>query len=136
MESNVSKSRIKEEMRRRWNAEAVDLALQGRWDEAAQVNLRILEMFPEDISARNRLGKAYWELDRLAEAAETYEESLQRQPSNPIARKSLMSLYPLLNRDPATLTERVVETSVSEEGDEELDNGEEDELEDLDDSSD
>jgi tetratricopeptide (TPR) repeat protein len=103
MEMNVSKSLVRMELGKRWKEQAVELALLGRWDEAVQMNLRILGLFPEDIGAQNRLGKAYRELGRLEEAATTYEESLKRQPSNPIARKNLTELYTELKRDPEAL---------------------------------
>lgn len=100
MDANVSKSQIRDELRSRWAQRAVDSALMGHWDEALQTNLRILELYPEDIPTLNRLGKAYLELGRLEEAAETYEHSLQQQPSNTIARKRLTELYTLLERTP------------------------------------
>jgi tetratricopeptide (TPR) repeat protein len=111
MEMNVSKSQVREELGKRWKDQAVQLALLGRWDEAAQMNLRILELFPDDLTARNRLGKAYLELGRLEEAVAAYEESLQRQPSNPIARRNLAALYGALKRDP----EQLAGISVSED---------------------
>ena len=40
MDSNISRSQIREELRKRWTAQAVELALMGRWDEAVQANLR------------------------------------------------------------------------------------------------
>ena len=100
MESNPSKSQIKDQLRKRWAAEAVEQALMGRWDEAVQANLQVLEMFPDDVKAHNRLGKAYHELGRDEEAAAAYEQALQRQPSNPIARRNLAQLYAMLNREP------------------------------------
>jgi len=100
MDANVSKSQIRDELRRRWAQRAVDSALMGHWDEAVQTNLRILELYPDDIQTRNRLGKAYLELGRLEEAAATYEHTLQEQPTNTIARKKLVELYALLERTP------------------------------------
>jgi len=121
MDSTISKSRIKEELRKRWTAQAVELALMGRWDEAVQANLRILEMFPDDTRAHNRLGKAYSELGRYEEAATAYEQSLQRQPSNTIARKKLAELYTLLNREPKiVLGDSIHGSETIEEGEEEL----------------
>ena len=121
MDSSVSKSQIKEELRKRWTGQAVELALMGRWDEAVQANLRILELFPDDIQARNRLGKAYSELGRHEEAATAYEQSLQRQLSNNIARKNLAKLYALLNREPGiALGETTPDSESTEEAEEEL----------------
>jgi tetratricopeptide (TPR) repeat protein len=98
---NVSKYQIKEELRKQWAAKAVEMALMSRWDDAVQANLQILEVFPEDTPARNRLGKAYYELGRPEDALAAYEQSLQKQPSNNIARKKLAELYAHLNRQPA-----------------------------------
>jgi Flp pilus assembly protein TadD len=116
MDMDISKFQIKEELGKKWTAEAVELALMGRWDEAVQANLRILEIFPDDVRARNRLGKAYSELGRHDEAATAYEQSLQRQPSNSIARKNLAELYPLLNREPdTTLAESTLLSEITDE---------------------
>ena len=100
-DSNVSKYQIKEEMRKQWATQAVEMALMGRWDEAVQTNLHILDVFPDDTQARNRLGKAYYELGRHEDALAAYEQSLQKQPSNNIARKKLAELYAQLKRKPA-----------------------------------
>jgi tetratricopeptide (TPR) repeat protein len=99
-DTNVTKYQIKEELRKQWAIEAVEMAMSGRWDEAVQANQHILEIFPEDTQSRNRLGKAFQELNRLEDALAAYEHSLQKQPSNNIARKRLAELYALLNREP------------------------------------
>ena len=101
MDSNVSKYQIKEEMRKQWATQAVEMAQMGRWDEAVQTNLHILDVFPDDTQSRNRLGKAYYELGRHEDALAAYEQSLQKQPSNNIARKKLAELYAQLKRQPA-----------------------------------
>jgi len=100
-DSGVSKYQIKEELRKQWAAQAVEMAQMGRWDEAVQTNMHILDVFPDDTQARNRLGKAYYELGRHEDALAAYEQSLQKQPSNNIARKKLAELYAQLKRQPA-----------------------------------
>jgi len=120
MHSNGARPQIKEELRKRWAAQAVELALMGHWDEAVQVNLRILELFPDDIRARNRLGKAYAELGRPEDAAAAYEESLKQQPSNPIARENLTQLFARLDREAElALDEGMLEEESAEEDEEE-----------------
>jgi tetratricopeptide (TPR) repeat protein len=119
MDINISKSQIREELRKRWARQAVELALMGRWDEAVQMNLNILEQFSDDIQARNRLGKAYSELGRSDEAVEAYEQSLERQPSNAIARRQLTELYASLEREPATSIDEPPEEDDTEEDEEE-----------------
>ncbi len=121
MDSNVTKFQVKEELHRQWESQAVDLALNGNWDEAVQLNLRILENYPSDIQARNRLGKAYLELGRHEEALQTYEDCIKAQPSNNIARKRLAELYAMLKREPAVaLGETMPGIEIAEGDDDEL----------------
>jgi tetratricopeptide (TPR) repeat protein len=119
MDLNVSRSQIRDELRKRWTTQAVELALMGHWDEAVQGNLQILELFPDDIQARNRLGKAYSELGRYEEAAEAYEQNLERQPSNAIARKKLTDLYALLKREPEAALESEADSDDEDDEDDE-----------------
>lgn len=118
MSFNATKPQIKEELHKKWAIQAVELALMGHWDEAEQANQRILEVFPDDTRARNRLGRAYSELGRYDEAATAYEQSLERQPSNSIARKKLTELYTLLKRDPDVALGETAPDSESTEEDE------------------
>jgi len=101
MNHSTSKVQVNDELRRMWTAQAVELAMTGRWDESIPLNLQVLQIFPNDIPAHNRLGKAYLELGRYEEALEQYEHSLKLELSNNIARKRIVELYALLNRDPA-----------------------------------
>jgi|FaiFalDrversion2_1042247.scaffolds.fasta_scaffold06977_2 hypothetical protein len=75
--------------------EAIALALQGRWEEAVVVNRQILETFPQDVEAWNRLGRALMEIGRYEEAAQAYHRVLELSPSNTIARKNLERLQHL-----------------------------------------
>src|SRR3989304_2416802 len=60
---------------RRQQAEAaIQLALQGRWDEAADLNRSIIGLFPTDVDAYNRLGKAMTELGRYGGGREAYQK--------------------------------------------------------------
>jgi hypothetical protein len=74
---------------------AIQLALQGRWDDAATLNRSIIELFPTDVDAYNRLGKAMTELGRYGEAREAYQKTLEIDPLNAIARKNLARLATL-----------------------------------------
>ena len=74
---------------------AIQLALRGRWAEAAQLNKNIIESFPADVDAFNRLGKAMTELGRYGEAREAYMKALEIDPLNTIARKNLARLATL-----------------------------------------
>jgi len=71
---------------------AIQLALQSRWEEAATVNRGILSLYPSDVDAWNRLGKALAELGRYQEAREAYGKALELDSTNSIARKNLTRL--------------------------------------------
>jgi tetratricopeptide (TPR) repeat protein len=75
--------------------QAIQLALQGRWAEAAQLNREIVGSFPNDVDAFNRLGKALTELGRYSDAKEAYEKALGIDPLNSISRKNLTRLATL-----------------------------------------
>ena len=68
---------------------AVEMALAGSWDEAAELNREVIKDRPGDVEAHNRLGKALMELGSLAEAIGAFEGALAISPHNPIARRNL-----------------------------------------------
>src|SRR5438132_11407274 len=72
--------------------QAIALAMKNRWDEAAQLNREILEIFPNEVDAYNRLGKALTELGRYAEARDAYAQAVKLHPLNGIAAKNLQRL--------------------------------------------
>ena len=72
--------------------EAVQAALAGRWEDAAEINKSILERFGQDEEANNRMGKAMTELGRFDEAKAAYEATLVLNPLNGIAQKNRAKL--------------------------------------------
>jgi tetratricopeptide (TPR) repeat protein len=81
--------------------QAVKLAMQNQWQEAVDVNRQIIDLAPEETEAWNRLGKAYSEIGRYAEARDAYNETLQRDASNTIALKQIKRLSLLIDENPA-----------------------------------
>jgi hypothetical protein len=81
--------------------QAIQLALQGRWTEAADLNREIVEYFPGDVDAFNRLGKALTELGRYGEAKDAYMKALKIDPLNSIAQKNLNRLASLGDQEAA-----------------------------------
>jgi tetratricopeptide (TPR) repeat protein len=71
---------------------AIDLALAGRWREAVTVNKSIVELFPDDTEALNRLGRAFLELGEYGEAREAYRKAKEQDPYNTIADRNLRRL--------------------------------------------
>lgn len=72
--------------------EAIDLAMQGKWQEAVAANKEITESFPGDVDTCNRLGRAYMELGDYAHSREAYSRAVELDPYNAIARKNLQRL--------------------------------------------
>jgi tetratricopeptide (TPR) repeat protein len=72
--------------------QAISLAMKNRWEEAAQLNREILDMFPNEVDAYNRLGKALTELGRYADARDAYGRAVKLDPLNGIATKNLQRL--------------------------------------------
>ncbi|MCD6452863.1 MAG: tetratricopeptide repeat protein [Dehalococcoidales bacterium] len=76
-------------LRQQQTKQAIALMMQGRWRAAVAVNQSLVEGFPTDVSAYNRLGRAYMELGEFAHAEEAYRQALEVDPYNTIARKNL-----------------------------------------------
>ena len=88
--------------RRGLDREAVDLALKGEWDRAAQVNRAILELFSEDVEAMNRLAKALIETGSYEEASHVLDRLGEVAPHNNIARKNRARLEQMRSSSVAT----------------------------------
>jgi len=82
-------------MRRLRSEKAIQLAMQNKWQEAAELNRQILEHFPDDVDTLNRLGKALMELGLYAESRDQYAKATRADPSNGIAAKNLVRLTKL-----------------------------------------
>jgi hypothetical protein len=79
-------------IRRQQTELAIQMAMEGRWEEAVNVNRSLIAIFPNDVDAHNRLGKAMTEQGRYAKAREAYAKALELDPHNAIARRNLTRL--------------------------------------------
>jgi len=61
--------------------QAITLAMKNRWDEAAQLNREILEIFPNEVDAYNRLGILYAKQRAYTDAIECFEIAQSLEPS-------------------------------------------------------
>jgi hypothetical protein len=82
-------------LKRQLAEQAIAATTSGDWEQAADLNRRILEMSP-DSEAENRLAKALWEMGQLAEAREHYQAALALDPTNRIAERNINRLRVLL----------------------------------------
>jgi len=79
-------------LRRQFSKQAIALAMQGWWREAIAANKSLLENFPNDVDAYNRLGRAHMELGEYIQARGAYEKTMGLDPYNVIAKKNLNRL--------------------------------------------
>ncbi|MGD9712749.1 MAG: tetratricopeptide repeat protein [Thermomicrobiales bacterium] len=71
-------------------------AFDGNWEDAVELNLRIVAQSEKDPEAFNRLGRAYISLGQLDDAKEAYTKALRADAANLIARRNLQRLETLL----------------------------------------
>jgi len=79
-------------LRRQRSKQAIALAMQSRWKEAIAANREIIDTFPNDVEAYNRLGRAYMQLGMYSQAREAYGHAVELDPYNNIAKKNLQRL--------------------------------------------
>src|SRR5512146_1490825 len=82
-------------LKKHWVDQAIALAMQNKWEEAVGGNQTILDLYPNDVDAYNRLGRALTELGRYGEAREAYSKAVKIDPLNAIAQKNLSRLSAL-----------------------------------------
>ncbi|MFN8533103.1 MAG: tetratricopeptide repeat protein [Dehalococcoidia bacterium] len=82
----------KARFRRLRSEQAIQLAMQNKWEEAIAINQQILDVFAADVDAFNRLGKAFMEIGRIGEARTAYGKAVEVDPNNAIARRNLTRL--------------------------------------------
>lgn len=80
---------------------AIALAMENRWSEAADINRKLIELYPNDADAYNRLGKALLEMGRYRDALATYQRAVELDPNNVIAKKNVERLAHLADKAPA-----------------------------------
>ncbi len=88
---DVKQSRYKEQR----SKEAIDMAMQARWQEAVELNKEILDTFPDDVDTHNRLGRAYMELGQFQLSRGSYQRAAELDPYNAIANRNLRRLNDL-----------------------------------------
>ena len=100
---SVFQSEDRLRLKRLRSEKAIQLAMQNRWEEAADLNRQMLELFPNDVDTLNRLGKALLELGRYAESLEAYQQAARLDPSSKIAEKNIQRLTKLIEEEAPAL---------------------------------
>jgi hypothetical protein len=83
-------------LKRQLIEQAIAAATDADWEQAAEINRRILDLAP-DSEAENRLAKSHWEMGELGMAREHYQAALAIDPTNRIAERNISRLRMLLN---------------------------------------
>src|SRR5947207_4859774 len=89
MTQQTQSAEEKARLKKQWTELAIQQALASQWEEAVTTNRNILNLFPNEAEAYNRLGKAYSELGQYTEARQAYSQTLKYSPNNTIAKKNL-----------------------------------------------
>jgi tetratricopeptide (TPR) repeat protein len=76
--------------------QAVAAALEADWTRAGDLNAKIIEAAPDDVEARNRMGRVLLEQGKLEEAKASFAEVLKAEPNNSIAIRGTQRLAQLL----------------------------------------
>ena len=85
MDSEVLSTRGSLKLKRDLSQEAVNLAVKGEWERATEVNIAILELFPTDVEAMNRLVKSLIETGSYVDAQAALNQVREIAPYNNIA---------------------------------------------------
>lgn len=101
MDSEAIRTPASMRLKRDLGNEAVNLALQGEWQRATEVNKAILELFADDVEAMNRLVKALIEMGSYLDARAVLDQVCEAAPYNSIAKKNRARLDQLA-ADPIT----------------------------------
>jgi tetratricopeptide (TPR) repeat protein len=93
---SVFQSEDRMRLKRMRTEKAIQLAMQSRWEEAANLNREMLELFPNDVDTLNRLGKSLLELGRYPDALDAYQQAHKLDPTSTIAQKNIARLEKLV----------------------------------------
>jgi tetratricopeptide (TPR) repeat protein len=100
----------RQRIRKQMSDQAVKLAVNSRWLEAANINRDFLRIFGDEPEALNRLGKALSELGQISEARDVYGRALDMEPTNTIARRNLDRLATMTDSAGAALAPSQLDT--------------------------
>lgn len=89
---------------------ATELALENKWEDAIEINKKILCDNPEDVDCLNRLARAYFEAGNNGKAIKISKQVIKIEPYNNIAIKSLQKYQKV---KPSGLPIREVSTDIN-----------------------
>lgn len=69
--------------------QAIEAAITCKWENAIDLNQKILQFEPQNTEVLNRLAKAFFETGNYSQAKKVYTQVLEIDPYNTIAEKKL-----------------------------------------------
>ena len=102
----------KEKLKKNMIKQAVALAISGDWTQAVTINQSIIDEFPRDVEAYNRLGKALSELGQNDQALEAFKLSLEIHAHNDIAKKNIQRIERLAQNPANSLGNSELQVSI------------------------
>ena len=100
----------RQRLRKQMTDQAVKLAVNSRWQEAASLNRDIIRLFGDEADAYNRLGKAVSELGQITEARKAYGRAIELDATNTIARRNLDRLASMKDTEAAATAPSQLDT--------------------------
>ena len=100
----------RQRIRKQLSDQAVKLAVNSRWAEAANINREFIQLFGDEPEAYNRLGKAQTELGQVSAARQSYGRAIELDPTNTIARRNLDRLAMMTDTSVATAAPSQLDT--------------------------
>lgn len=79
--------------------QAIQAALESRWDDAVRINLEFLSENPQDTATLNRLGIAHLKLNQPSDAKKYFQQVIDIDPYNSIAHSNLKKATPKYCQD-------------------------------------
>ncbi len=73
--------------------QAIDAAFNNHWQEAINLNKKILKVDKNNLEAILRLGFSYFQLQKFDEAKKIYQKGLKIQPNHPVILNYLQKIY-------------------------------------------
>ena len=95
MDTELTRPGASTRLKRELSRDAINLAISGEWERAAEMNRAILELYSDDVEAMNRLARALMELVQYGDARTVSERVTKVAPYNTIGKKNAARLAKL-----------------------------------------
>jgi len=88
--------------------QAIDAAFNNHWQEAINLNKKILKLDKNNLEAILRLGFSYFQLQKFDEAKKIYQKGLKIQPNHPVILNYLQKIYAIEEKKEKEKTQKKI----------------------------